>query len=74
MKRIFRSLNRFGIGRAIALALLVDFVLIRIWDPMLVEAIRLRAFDVFQAMQPRIVSQRPVTIVDIDERSLKALG
>jgi len=74
MKRLLRSLNRFGIGRAIALVLLVDLLLLRIWDPLPVEALRLRTFDLYQLIQPRVAAQRPVVIVDIDEDSLKERG
>src|SRR3954471_487341 len=74
MKRILRLLNRFGMGRAIALVLLVDLALLRIWDPLPVEALRLRTFDAYQLIAPRAATQRPVVIVDIDEDSLKALG
>src|ERR671921_479804 len=74
MKRLLRPLSRFGIGRAIALVLLLDLVLLRIWDPLPVEALRLRTFDLYQLIQPRIAAQRPVVIVDIDEDSLKERG
>src|SRR5215212_4002642 len=74
MKRILRLLNRFGMGRAIALVLLVDLALLRIWDPLPVEALRLRTFDLYQFVAPRAATQRPVVIVDIDEDSLRALG
>ena len=74
MKRILRLLNRFGMGRAIALVLLVDLALLRIWDPLPVEALRLRTFDLYQLIAPRAATQRPVVIIDIDEDSLKALG
>jgi adenylate cyclase len=74
MKRILRLLNRFGMGRTIALVLLVDLALLRIWDPLPVEALRLRTFDAYQLIAPRVATQRPVVIVDIDEESLKALG
>src|SRR5919112_6393905 len=74
MKRLLRPLSRFGIGRAIALVLLLDLVLLRIWDPLPVEALRLRTFDAYQLIQPRIATQRPVVIVDIDEDSLKDRG
>ena len=67
MKRILRLLNRFGMGRAIALVLLVDLALLRIWDPLPVEALRLRTFDLYQFVAPRVATQRPVVIVDIDE-------
>jgi adenylate cyclase len=74
MRKLLRLVNRFGMGRAIALVLLLDLVLLRIWDPLPIEAMRLRAFDLYQLLQPRVPAQKPVVIVDIDEDSLKALG
>jgi adenylate cyclase len=74
MKRLLRLANRFGMGRAIALVLLLDLVLLRIWDPLPIEAMRLRTFDLYQLIQPRVPAQKPVVIVDIDEDSLRELG
>ncbi len=74
MKKIRQLARDFGIGRAIALALLFDFVLLRVWDPAPVEALRQRAFDFYQLTQPRVAPAKPVVIVDIDDASLKALG
>ena len=74
LKRILRRLNRFGMGRAVALVLLLDLVLVRVWDPLPVEALRLRVFDLYQVMAPREAKERPVVIVDIDEDSLRSLG
>ena len=48
--------------------------LVRIWDPLPVEALRLRVFDLYQLIAPREATPRPVAIVDIDEDSLKSLG
>ena len=73
-RRLRRLARRFGLGRALALALLAALVLVRLWDPFPVEAVRLRTFDAFQALRPRIVAESPVAVVDIDEASLKALG
>ncbi|MDB5560001.1 MAG: adenylate/guanylate cyclase protein, partial [Enterovirga sp.] len=70
-----RAARRFGFGRALALALLALFVAVRIWDPAPVEAVRLRTFDAFQALKPRVAHPaKPVMIVDIDEASLRELG
>jgi len=65
---------RVGLDRWLALALLLAWVPIRLWDPAPVEALRLRTFDAFQTLQPRPVTMRPVVIVDIDEESIRALG
>ena len=49
-------------------------LLLRIWDPLPIEALRLRTFDLYQLIAPRVATQRPVVIVDIDEESLETLG
>ena len=54
--------------------LLFDLVVLRVWDPALLEGLRLRSFDLYQALQPRQSPLRPVVVVDIDEESLKAVG
>ena len=47
---------------------------LRVADPAPLEELRLRAFDFFQVLQPRVAAQRPVVIVDIDEQSLRKYG
>jgi adenylate cyclase len=56
------------------LALLIGLAALRIADPAPVEEIRVRTFDTFQRIDPRVKAARPVTIVDIDEASLAKLG
>ena len=75
-----------GVWMAICyvLAGLVCFVLIitipfgiaafRIADPAPVEELRVRTFDTFQLIDPRVKTARPDTILAIDERSLAKLG
>jgi adenylate cyclase len=70
-RRLFRVVSY---DRLIAIALLEVMMVIRIWDPLPVETLRLRVFDAFQAISPRQSKMRPVAIVDIDEPSLAALG
>ncbi len=74
MKRLKHFATRFGLGRFIALLLLADLVFIRLVDPLPIEALRLRTFDLYQSLKPRVVTARPVVIVDIDEESLAAYG
>ncbi|BAM92691.1 putative adenylate/guanylyl cyclase with a CHASE2 domain [Bradyrhizobium oligotrophicum S58] len=62
--------RRFGYARVICLLLLVAFATLRVADPAPVQELRLRTFDNFQALSPRPKTIRPVTIVDIDEKSL----
>ncbi|WMT74333.1 adenylate/guanylate cyclase domain-containing protein [Bradyrhizobium sp. Ash2021] len=65
---------RFGYARLACLALLVGFAALRVLDPAPVEEIRVRIFDGFQRIDPRKKTARPVTIVDIDEKSMEKLG
>jgi adenylate cyclase len=78
MKRL-RALSRWfkrriGYARLLCLALLIGFAALRIADPAPVEEIRVRTFDFFQRIDPRQKTARPVTIVDIDEKSMEKLG
>src|ERR1700704_147052 len=66
--------RKFGYARLACLALLVGIAMLRIADPGPIQELRVRTFDTFQRIEPRIKSGRPVTIVDIDERSLAQLG
>ncbi len=43
-------------------------------DPLPIEELRLRTFDLFQFIEPRAATERPVVIVDIDDQSLGRLG
>ena len=74
MNRLSRLGHRIGLGRAIGLLLLIAFLLIRVWDPVPLQELRLRGFDLYQLMRPRVTEQRPVAIVDIDEQSLRTYG
>src|SRR5260370_5856337 len=62
--------RKFGYARLVCLALLVALAALRIADPAPVQELRVRTFDTFQVIDPRVKTARPVTIVDIDERSL----
>jgi len=60
--------------RSLGLLILALLTAIRVVDPPPVEELRLRCFDLFQAIQPRRDGLRPVVIVDIDEASLRTYG
>src|SRR3954451_13159837 len=62
--------RKFGYARLICLALLIGLAVLRVADPAPVQELRIRTFDTFQVLDPRVKKQRPVTIVDIDEKSL----
>ena len=74
--RVFRRWlqRRFGYARLACLALLIGFAALRVLDPAPVEELRVRTFDGFQRIDPRKKTARPVTIVDIDDKSLEKLG
>lgn len=66
--------RRFGVARLVCLALLVGLAALRIVDLPAIEELRVRTFDTFQLIDPRVKTARPVTIVDIDEPSLAKFG
>jgi adenylate cyclase len=66
--------RRFGYARLVCLALLIGLAALRIADPAAIEELRVRTFDTFQAIEPRKKTAKPVTIVDINEKSLAKLG
>ena len=66
--------RKFGYARLICLALLIGFAALRIADPPPIEELRVRTFDTFQRIDPRVKTARPVTIVDIDEKSLRQIS
>jgi adenylate cyclase len=75
LKRIRRWFGRkFGYARLIGLALFVAIAASRIADFAPIEELRVRTFDTFQRIDPRVKTARPVTIVDIDEKSLAKFG
>ena len=63
-----------ALGRVAAVALMAGFCILRVWDPAPLENFRLRTFDFYQMIVPRVVESHPVIIADIDEPSLKRLG
>src|SRR5436190_23505062 len=78
MKRL-RMLRRWfartiGYARLFCIGFLIGLAALRIADPAGLEDIRLRTFDTFQLIDPRVKTARPVAIVDIDEKSLAKLG
>src|ERR1700692_3304248 len=66
--------RRFGYARLVCLALLIGLAALRIADFAPIEELRVRTFDTFQRIDPRVKTARPVTIIDIDEKSLAKLG
>jgi adenylate cyclase len=66
--------RRFTSARALCVVLLFALLCLRVTNPLPLEELRLRAFDIFQVIKPRVATLRPVVIVDIDEESLRKLG
>ena len=66
--------RKFGYARVLCLAILIGFAALRIADPGPIEELRARTFDTFQRIEPRVKTARPVTIIDIDEKSLAKFG
>lgn len=64
----------FGHGRVLALFVLAAALSLRLFDPPIVELMRMRGFDVLQTLFPRQEGEHPVAIVDVDDESLAALG
>ena len=59
---------------AVAAVLTVGLVLLRVWDPLPLQMLRFKAFDVYQRVEPRVPAPLPITIVDLDDESLAAYG
>ncbi len=58
----------------VTLIVIVVLVAVRIWDPGPLQVLRLKTFDLYQQIHPRIPTPVPVVIVDFDEESLGAYG
>ena len=69
-----RFLKQYGAMYGVALALIVGFVGVQLWDPPPLQVARLKTFDFYQRAHPREDKPYPVIIVDIDEESLDAYG
>ncbi|HEY0301469.1 MAG TPA: CHASE2 domain-containing protein, partial [Rhizomicrobium sp.] len=74
MNRLKRFAQSFGLGRLVCLILLAGLMALRIANPAPLESMRVRTFDLYQSMKPRVATLQPAVIVDIDEASLKAYG
>jgi adenylate cyclase len=72
LRRWFK--RRFGYARLLCLAILLGLAALRIVNPAPVEELRVRTFDTFQVIKPRVKTARPAVIIDIDEKSLAKLG
>ena len=67
-------MSRFNKIIGFAILLLACLVLFRFVDPKTVQIIRAVTFDLYQRVLPKNVERLPITIVDIDEKSLAEIG
>ena len=74
MKTLKWIFKKFDWARTVALALLIFLVALRIWDHEFVQTFRFQAFDLYQQTKPREQGRFPVTIIDVDDRSLEEVG
>jgi adenylate cyclase len=72
LRRWFK--RRFGYARLLCVGLLIGLAALRIADPAPIEEFRVRTFDTFQVIDPRVKTEKPVRIVNIDEKSLAKFG
>ncbi len=61
-------------GRLSGFGAIAIFAALRLLDPAPYEIARNNFFDLYQKAHPRTVSEYPVTIVDIDDGSLRSIG
>jgi adenylate cyclase len=64
----------FSPSRLIAIVILIGLGLMRAGDVAPMGPLRVKTFDLYQRLKPRESDQRPVYIVDIDEKSLTEIG
>ena len=64
----------FSPSRLIAIALLLSLGVVRTLDLPPIEPLRVKTFDLYQRLKPRVKTGDPVSIVDLDEKSLTELG
>ncbi len=72
LRRWFK--RRFGYARLLCVGLLIGLAVLRVADPAAIEEFRVRTFDTFQVIDPRVKTAKPVRIVNIDEKSLAKFG
>lgn len=71
MKKIFSHKNFI---RLIPIIILISTIILRVFEPSIIQRERLIIFDIYQLLQPRVYQPLPVKIIDIDDESLKKIG
>ncbi|MFZ9635097.1 MAG: CHASE2 domain-containing protein [Alphaproteobacteria bacterium] len=74
MRSLLARLDAIGSGRLTATLLLLSLVALRMLNPPFLEILQLRGFDLMQQLAPEQRRDIVVKVVDIDEKSLRALG
>jgi adenylate cyclase len=67
----------FSMDRLTGVAAIFGLLVLFVWDPYPLQFVRAKTFDFYQRIQPRTplpIEKRPVTIIDIDEKSLGQIG
>ena len=67
----------FSLERVLGMAVLAGLLALQITDPFPVKFARLKTFDWYQQLKPREIpppEKQPVSIVDLDEKSLAEIG
>jgi adenylate cyclase len=67
-------MKRISLSTVTAIVVMTTLVLLRQMDPQPLQELRLKSFDMYQRLSPREEIDQPVTIVDLDEESLRAYG
>ena len=67
-------LRNLPLTSLICVAILIMGLGVRIFDPPMVEILRVKTFDLYQRLSPRPIGEYRVGIIDIDEKSLAEVG
>lgn len=78
-RSIVRFLQLYKLGKLLGTALIPVVVVglglaLMIWDPLPMQGLRNNIFDQYQRWRPRVLTDAPVRIIDIDEESIQRLG
>lgn len=66
--------RKFRAGTLLAWGVLIGALVLRWVDPIVIETLRNKAFDVYQQLDPRPEGKYPVAIIDLDEKALSEVG
>lgn len=69
-----KKISATGLVRAVGAVISLALTGISLWNPLLLNELRLRSFDQLMAQLPVPLAKPPVVIVDIDPKSLREFG